>query len=146
MGGRWRDASGPRAVAARSSWWRSPATGSRRITAARATRASTRTSSSRSGPPTWLGSSRTRPAGSRRPESRMPELPDVTVYIEALRARILGEVLERVRVANPFLVRSVDPPIQALVGRPVVGLRRLGKRIVVGFEGELFLIVHLMIA
>jgi len=76
----------------------------------------------------------------------MPELPDVTVYIEALEVRVVGEVLERVRVANPFLVRSVDPPIQALVGHPVVGLRRLGKRIVVGFDGDLFLIVHLMIA
>jgi formamidopyrimidine-DNA glycosylase len=76
----------------------------------------------------------------------MPELPDVTVYIEALEARIVGQVLERLRVANPFLVRSVDPPIQTLVGHTVVGLRRIGKRIVVAFDGDLFLIVHLMIA
>ena len=76
----------------------------------------------------------------------MPELPDVTVYIEALESRIVGHVLQRVRIANPFLVRSVDPPIQSLRGHTVVGLRRLGKRIAVGFDGDLFLVFHLMIA
>src|SRR5437667_8041722 len=100
-----------------------------RISRAHVRPASTRTSSSPSTPPSWPGSSRARQAGGRRPDAPMPELPDVTVYIEALESRITGHVLERVRVASPFLVRSVDPPIQALVGRPVVGLRRLGKRI-----------------
>jgi len=76
----------------------------------------------------------------------MPELPDVVVYIEALEARVVGQPLERVRLASPFVLRSVEPPIQTTVGRTVLGLRRLGKRIVVGLEGELFLIVHLMIA
>jgi len=76
----------------------------------------------------------------------MPELPDVTVYIEALEARIMGATFERVRLASPFLLRSVDPPITAASGRRVVGLRRLGKRIVIGLEGDLFLMVHLMIA
>jgi formamidopyrimidine-DNA glycosylase len=76
----------------------------------------------------------------------MPELPDVQVYIEALERRILEQRLEQARVASPFVLRSVEPPLTALLGRGVVGLRRLGKRIVVGFEAELFLIVHLMIA
>ena len=76
----------------------------------------------------------------------MPELPDVAVYIEALEARIAGATLERVRLASPFLLRSVDPPITAATGRPVTGLRRVGKRIVIGLEGDLFLMLHLMIA
>jgi formamidopyrimidine-DNA glycosylase len=76
----------------------------------------------------------------------MPELPDVQVYIEALERRILDQRLEQARVASPFVLRSVEPPLTALLGRGVVGLRRLGKRIVVGFEAELFLVVHLMIA
>ncbi|PYN81125.1 MAG: formamidopyrimidine-DNA glycosylase [Candidatus Rokuibacteriota bacterium] len=76
----------------------------------------------------------------------MPELPDVVVYIEALEARIAGARLERVRLANPFLLRSVDPPLSASTGRRVSGLRRLGKRIVIGLEGDLFLVLHLMIA
>src|SRR3989442_13911890 len=76
----------------------------------------------------------------------MPELPDVVVYIEALEARIAGARLERARVASPFLLRSVDPPLTAAAGRRVTGLRRLGKRIVVGLEGDLFLVLHLMIA
>ena len=65
----------------------------------------------------------------------MPELPDVTVYVEALEARILAQVLERIRIASPFLLRSVDPPIADAAGRKVVGLRRSGKRIVIGLEG-----------
>jgi len=76
----------------------------------------------------------------------MPELPDVVVYIEALEARIAGARLERARVASPFLLRSVDPPLTDAAGRRVTGLRRLGKRIVVGLEGDLFLVLHLMIA
>ena len=76
----------------------------------------------------------------------MPELPDVAVYIEALEARIMGAPLERVRLASPFLLRSVDPPITAATGRRVVGLSRLGKRIVIGLQGDLFLMLHLMIA
>src|SRR2546428_12715175 len=77
---------------------------------------------------------------------RMPELPDVVVYIEALERRIRGARLERVRVLSPFVLRSVDPPLAAAAGRTVRGLRRLGKRIVVGLESDLFLVLHLMIA
>jgi formamidopyrimidine-DNA glycosylase len=76
----------------------------------------------------------------------LPELPDVTVYIEALRQRVLGARLERVRLLHPFVLRSVDPPLSALDGRSVIGLRRLGKRIVIEFDEELFLVLHLMIA
>src|SRR5438128_3291677 len=76
----------------------------------------------------------------------MPEIPDVVVYIESLQARVLGQVLERVRLLSPFLLRSVEPPISDVLGRRVVGLRRLGKRIVFELEGELFLVLHLMIA
>lgn len=76
----------------------------------------------------------------------MPELPDVVVYLEALRARVEGQVLEGVRLASPFLLRSVDPPLSACTGRRVVGLRRLGKRIVIALDGDLFLVIHLMVA
>jgi formamidopyrimidine-DNA glycosylase len=76
----------------------------------------------------------------------MPELPDVLLYIESLRPRIINQTLERVRLASPFVVRSVTPPISAIQNRPVRALRRLGKQIVLGFEGDFFLIVHLMIA
>lgn len=76
----------------------------------------------------------------------MPELPDITVYIEALEARVRGERLEGVRLASPFLLRSVDPPIAAVAGKRVEGFRRLGKRIAVGLEDELWLVLHLMIA
>jgi formamidopyrimidine-DNA glycosylase len=76
----------------------------------------------------------------------MPELPDITVYIEALESRIVGQVLERTRIAKPFLLRSVDPPISAAQGKRVIGLRRMGKRIVVELEDDLFLVIHLMIA
>jgi len=76
----------------------------------------------------------------------MPELPDVTVYIERLERRILAQPLERVRLMSPFLLRSVDPPLAAAEGRRVSGLRRLGKRIALQFEGGLFLVIHLMIA
>jgi formamidopyrimidine-DNA glycosylase len=76
----------------------------------------------------------------------VPELPDLTVYIEALEARVLGQRLEGVRLASPFLLRSVEPPLAAFTGREVVGLRRLGKRIVFQFEDQHFLVLHLMIA
>src|SRR2546426_10133384 len=78
--------------------------------------------------------------------TEMPELPDVTVYVEALAARIVEARLERVRVASPFLLRSVDPPLSAAAGRRVTAVRRLGKRIVIGLEGDVFLVLHLMIA
>jgi formamidopyrimidine-DNA glycosylase len=75
----------------------------------------------------------------------MPELPDIEVYLAALRPRILGQPLEAVRLASPFLLRTVEPPLASLTGRRVADLRRLGKRIVIGFEGDLFLVLHLMI-
>jgi formamidopyrimidine-DNA glycosylase len=76
----------------------------------------------------------------------VPELPDVVVYIEALEQRILGETLERVRVLSPFLLRTAVPPLDAVQGRRVERLRRIGKRIAIGFEGQLYLVLHLMIA
>src|SRR5215831_3216120 len=76
----------------------------------------------------------------------MPELPDVLLYIESLKPRIINQSLERVRLASPFVVRSVTPPISAIQNRAVRALRRLGKQIILEFEGGLFLIVHLMIA
>lgn len=76
----------------------------------------------------------------------MPELPDITVYIEALASRIIGQPLQRTRIAKPFLLRSVDPPMSAAEGKRVTGLRRMGKRIVLELEDDLFLVIHLMIA
>jgi formamidopyrimidine-DNA glycosylase len=76
----------------------------------------------------------------------MPELPDVAVYIEALRARIAGCSIERVRIAKPFVLRTFDPPVSSVEGRSVTELRRVGKRIAVGVEGDLWLVIHLMIA
>ena len=76
----------------------------------------------------------------------MPELPDITVYIEALEKRLISRKLERVRIANPFLVRSVDPPISDTEGHTVVAIRRVGKRIAIGFENDLWFVIHLMIA
>jgi len=76
----------------------------------------------------------------------MPELPDVELYLHALRARIEGTRLERVRLASPFLVRTVDPPLAALDGQPVRTVRRLGKRLVWQFENGVFAVIHLMIA
>ena len=76
----------------------------------------------------------------------MPELPDVTVYIEALARRVVGQPVERFRLANPFLLRTAVPPVSSAEGRRVVGLRRIGKRIVLALEGELFLVLHLMVA
>ncbi|HUD70516.1 MAG TPA: DNA-formamidopyrimidine glycosylase family protein [Dongiaceae bacterium] len=76
----------------------------------------------------------------------MPELPDIVVYLEALSARVEGRRLLKVRLRSPFLLRSFDPPIADAEGRRVVGLQRLGKRIVVALEDDLFLVLHLMIA
>lgn len=76
----------------------------------------------------------------------MPELPDITVYLEALERRIVGRILQQVRLANMFVLRTAVPPIDSLQGRRVVALRRLGKRIAFGFEGDRWLVLHLMIA
>jgi len=76
----------------------------------------------------------------------VPELPDIVVYIEALEKRICGSTLERVRVASPFLLRTAVPPLSSVEGKKVVELRRLGKRICFGLEGDLWLVLHLMIA
>src|SRR5687768_6937045 len=76
----------------------------------------------------------------------MPELPDVTVYVEALRERVVGADLQRVRFATPFVLRSVDPSVNDVVGRTVTEVRRLGKRIVLALAGERFVVIHLMIA
>jgi formamidopyrimidine-DNA glycosylase len=76
----------------------------------------------------------------------MPELPDVTLYCEALERFVGGEVLRGVRLASPFVLRSVDPPVSALAGKRLIGTRRIGKRIVLELEDELFAVIHLMIA
>jgi formamidopyrimidine-DNA glycosylase len=76
----------------------------------------------------------------------MPELPDVVVYIEALEQRILNQTLQRVRLASPFLLRTTSPAISVAEGKPVQQLRRVGKRIAIGVEGDLWLVLHLMIA
>jgi formamidopyrimidine-DNA glycosylase len=76
----------------------------------------------------------------------MPELPDVAVYIEALQARIVGRVLERVRITSVALLRTADPPLASVEGRTVRQLRRIGKRIAIGLDGDLWLVLHLMIA
>ncbi|MEX0602204.1 MAG: DNA-formamidopyrimidine glycosylase family protein [Bacteroidota bacterium] len=76
----------------------------------------------------------------------MPELPDITLYVEHLNSRIAGSVLEKVRISSPFLLRSVDPPLSATEGKKVLAISRMGKRIVLDLEGKLFLVIHLMIA
>jgi formamidopyrimidine-DNA glycosylase len=76
----------------------------------------------------------------------MPELPDITAYLSALEPRILGQPLERVRIASAFLLRTVRPPVASVEGRVVRELRRIGKRIAIGLEGDLWLVLHLMIA
>src|SRR5580704_9451679 len=76
----------------------------------------------------------------------MPELPDIVVYIEALEKRILGQTLQHVRLASPFLLRTVDPPLQSAEGKTVRQLRRIGKRIAIGLDNDLWLVLHLMIA
>jgi formamidopyrimidine-DNA glycosylase len=76
----------------------------------------------------------------------VPELPDVLVYLERLSACTLGKPIERAEVLNPFVLRTVSPPLKEVEGRRVTSLRRVGKRLVMGLEGELFLVIHLMIA
>lgn len=76
----------------------------------------------------------------------MPELPDILAYLEALGPRVVGRNLEGVRIASPFVLRSYDPPLSEAGGARVVGLRRLGKRVILALEGDLFVVVHLMIA
>ena len=76
----------------------------------------------------------------------MPELPDIVVYIEALERRVLGRTLRGVRIASPSVLRTFDPPYDAPVGLDVVGLQRVGKRIVFEFDGDLYLVIHLMVA
>jgi len=76
----------------------------------------------------------------------VPELPDVTIYREALEDRLVGTTLTEIKILNPFLLRSVDPPLGEFAGLTVVSVDRIGKRLVIGFEDELFLVIHLMIA
>jgi formamidopyrimidine-DNA glycosylase len=76
----------------------------------------------------------------------VPELPDITAYITAIEERILGRVLERVAITSPFLLRTFDPPLSIAEGRKVTEVRRVGKRIAIGVEGNLWLVIHLMIA
>ncbi len=76
----------------------------------------------------------------------MPELPDVTLYLESLEKRILGHVLERAVIAGPFFLRTTQPPIESAHGHKVTGLRRVGKRIAIGFDNGVWLVLHLMIA
>src|SRR5206468_4625785 len=76
----------------------------------------------------------------------MPELPDIVVYLEALEPRIVARRLERIRIGSPFVLRSAEPAPAELAGRAVRGLRRLGKRIVVGLDGDVYAVIHLMIA
>ncbi len=81
-----------------------------------------------------------------RPAPAMPELPDITVYLEALQQRIVGQRLLSVRIGSPFVLRTFDPPLEAVAGKYVRELRRLGKRIAIGLEDEFWLVLHLMIA
>ena len=76
----------------------------------------------------------------------MPELPDIAAYIKALESRILGQSLEGVRIASAFLLRTIDPPLSSVEGRSIRELRRIGKRIAIGFENDIWLVLHLMIA
>jgi formamidopyrimidine-DNA glycosylase len=76
----------------------------------------------------------------------MPELPDIAAYIDALEARIVGRPIERIRVASPFLLRTATPPLHTVEGRVVRELRRIGKRIAIGVDGDVWLVLHLMIA
>jgi formamidopyrimidine-DNA glycosylase len=76
----------------------------------------------------------------------MPELPDITVYVEALEQRVINTTLKSAQIASPFLLRSIEPPVAAVVGQRVRGLRRVGKRIAIGFENDVWLVLHLMIA
>ena len=76
----------------------------------------------------------------------MPELPDIQIYLEALETRVLGQPIEKVELLNPFVLRTVDPPMASVIGKRVVGVGRLGKRILIRLDDEIVIIVHLMIA
>ena len=76
----------------------------------------------------------------------MPELPDITVYLEHLESRVVGQQLETLVIAKPFVLRTFDPPVSEVVGTTVLGVRRMGKRIVLAMDGERFIVIHLMIA
>lgn len=76
----------------------------------------------------------------------MPELPDVTVYVETISSHVQGRTLEKIRIGNPFIVRSVDPPIYEAEGKTVRDVRRIGKRIAIGLDDDLWIVIHLMIA
>src|SRR6478735_2143848 len=76
----------------------------------------------------------------------MPELPDVTLYREGLEARVVGKPLTAARIASPFVLRSYDPPVDAIIDREVREVRRIGKRLVLGFDDAIFMVIHLMIA
>ena len=76
----------------------------------------------------------------------MPELPDVTVYVEAIQARVVGHELVKATVKSPFLLRSTAPPLSDTLGKSVRDVRRVGKRIAIGFDGDLWIVIHLMIA
>lgn len=76
----------------------------------------------------------------------MPELPDITVYVERLAAKAQGATLERVVIGNPFLLRTVEPPLASVQGRKLLSVQRLGKRVLLGLEGDLFIVLHLMVA
>jgi formamidopyrimidine-DNA glycosylase len=80
------------------------------------------------------------------PDNAMPELPDIVVYLDCLKPRVSGQVLNKIRLASPFLLRTAVPPLESAFGKKVIGLERLGKRIVFCLEDELFLVLHLMIA
>ena len=76
----------------------------------------------------------------------MPELPDIVVYLEALQSRVVGQQLTNVRITSPFLLRTFEPPVESLIGKKAIALRRIGKRVVIGFEDDLWMVIHLMIA
>ena len=76
----------------------------------------------------------------------MPELPDITIYVESLDARITGQRLENIRLGNPFILRTFDPPLSEVIGKKVRSIERMGKRIILAFEEDLFIVIHLMIA
>src|SRR6476469_4252803 len=76
----------------------------------------------------------------------VPELPDVTVYVETIASHVIGRKLQRLRIANPFVVRSVDPPIYEAEGKTVRDVRRIGKRVAIGLDDDLWIVIHLMIA
>jgi formamidopyrimidine-DNA glycosylase len=86
------------------------------------------------------------PRGGARSGSPVPELPDIELYVSALTPRVVGRTITRVRVASPFFVRTFDPPVSALAGRAVGSVTRMGKRLVWAFDGDLFAVIHLMIA